>query len=108
MMPHKISLLVRADVGRGSIELLMTGCLTTFTVGILAAQISRARELGPSEPVLVDLTDAQHIEPEALEELWLAARNLERDGEVPLRFALPTAGPVCPTSDSLGPQRVSG
>ena len=103
MMPHKISLLVRADVGRGSIELLMTGCLTTFTVGIFVAQISRALELGPSEPVLVDLIDAQHIDPEALETLRDAARALESGPAPPLRFALPASEPTCPCTEAAMP-----
>lgn len=102
-MPHKISALVRADVGRGSVELLMTGCLTASTVQVLIAQISRALELGPSEPVLVDLTDAQHIDSEALETLRDAARTLESGSAPPLWFALPTSEPTCPCTEAAMP-----
>lgn len=102
-MAHKISILVRADVNRGSIELLMTGCLTTSTVRILAGQISKARELGPSEPILVDLTAAQHIDPEALESLREAAREMESDLGAPLRFALPTTDQTCPPEGTTVP-----
>lgn len=99
-MPHKISIMVRADVSRSSVELLVTGCLTADTVQILTAQICRARELGPSGPILVDLTAAQHIDPEAFEMLRDVARAASSDLETPLRFALPTDEPTCPSSES--------
>ena len=98
-MPHKISILVRADVSHSSVELLVTGCLTASTVPILTAQISRARELGPSGPILVDLTAAQHIDSEAFETLRNVARAASSDLEAPLRFALPTDEPTCPSPE---------
>lgn len=98
MTPHKISILVRADVGRGAIELLVTGCLTAPTARILSAQIARARDLQPFEPILVDLTGVQHLEPAALEELRAAEAALTADSAVPLRFALPEVATPCPLS----------
>lgn len=99
-MPHKISILARADVGRNAIDLLVTGCLTLPTVRILTAQIDKARELGPSEPILVDLTGVQHIDPAALEKLRAASRDIADDSETALHFALPTAASVsaCPAA----------
>src|SRR5699024_9797800 len=42
-MPHKISLLIRADIDLDAIELIATGCLTEQTAPVLLEQIARAR-----------------------------------------------------------------
>lgn len=96
-MPHKISILVRADVGRNAVELLVTGCLTLPTSTVLAAQIFRAQQLQPSEPILVDLTGVQHLEPAALDQLRAAEVHLP--SAAPLRVALPTTVPACPLAE---------
>lgn len=64
---HKISILVRADIGRDTIDLIVTGCLNPWTVDLLARQVARARRIDPAAPVVVDLRDARHIDPSALE-----------------------------------------
>ena len=102
-MPHRISILVRADVGRDAIELFVTGCLTEQTRGPLASQITKARNLDPSAPILIDFTDAQHVEPSALERLRsVVDAQQEVDGHRPaaLRFVLPKETPVCPREDT--------
>lgn len=91
-MPHRISILVRADVGRDAIEIFVTGCLTEQTRSTLASQIAKARNLDPSAPILVDLTDAQHIEHSALERLRsMVEVEKEEDGLrlAALRFVIP-------------------
>lgn len=101
-MPHKISILVRADVGRDAIELLVTGCLTEDTAGILATQLSKARDLDPSAPILLDLTDARHIESGALASLRSLAEVREVGGRLvaPLQLLTPATVPQCPLGAS--------
>lgn len=68
-MTHKISVLVKADVGRDAIELYVSGCLNVETAKVLAAQIERARAFDPSAPIRLDLNDTRHLDPKALRQL---------------------------------------
>lgn len=95
-MAHKISILVRADVSRNAIDLLVTGCLTDATSRILATQIIKARELGPVEPMLIDLTEMRYIDSDALEELQAGLADKEDRPGAPVRFALPTTTSTTP------------
>lgn len=97
-MPHKISILVRADVGRDAIELFVSGCLTGDSISALAAQIVKARVIDPSAPILVDLTAARHIEPDALEQLrsQAEAENVGGHPDPSLRLVTPETTPSCP------------
>lgn len=65
-MPGKISVLVKADVGKDAIELSVTGSLNSDTAPLLAKHIQRARTFDPGAPVRVDLTRAAEIDPRAL------------------------------------------
>ncbi|PWH05579.1 hypothetical protein DEO23_13580 [Brachybacterium endophyticum] len=62
-MPHKISILVRADVDSAAVTILVTGCLTGATREVLASQIERACLLDSASPLVVDARDAQHDDP---------------------------------------------
>lgn len=62
-MPHKISVLVRADVARESITLEVSGHLSLQTMPILERHVRRARTLDPAAPVRVDLASTDPIDP---------------------------------------------
>lgn len=89
-MPRKI-ILVQANVGRSAVDLLATACLPLPTVKILADQISRAQEPRPSEPILVNLADVQHLDTAALEQLRVTEPYLT--GKARLRSAPSAAIP---------------
>lgn len=97
-MPHKISLLIRADIDLDAIELIATGCLTEQTAPVLLEQIARARMLDPESPIRVDLTGARHIDPSAAARVRARTSAPDPLGHrrTPLRLELPDELPVCP------------
>lgn len=103
-MPHKITIRIRADVGMETIELNVSGCLTDTTQQILQRQIGKARTLDPAAPIEVNLIEATHIEPEALDELRTTVA-FEETGDVhveePVRFRIPKLPQHCPWYDDL-------
>lgn len=104
-MSHSISILVRADMDSESITLQVTGCLTLHTRSVLAAQIDKARSLGPAAPIVVDARDAQHVDAIALQLLRSAVDNAEAlstlwDRPVPVRFLTATPLPRCPLDEA--------
>ncbi|WP_114855368.1 STAS domain-containing protein [Brachybacterium sp. YJGR34] len=98
-MTHKISVLVKADVGRDTIDLYVSGCLNSETANVLAAQISRARALDPAAPILVDLTGTQHVDPTALAQLRATVDatvvDFARKHLVDVRFVGPSGKESC-------------
>ncbi|PWH06426.1 hypothetical protein DEO23_05495 [Brachybacterium endophyticum] len=68
-MTDEISVLIRADVGRETIDVLVRGRLTEQTRQTLATQILKARTLDPASAILVDLTAAESIDAQPL--TWL-------------------------------------
>ncbi|PWH06423.1 hypothetical protein DEO23_05480 [Brachybacterium endophyticum] len=106
-MTHTISILVRADVDSESITLEVTGCLTPRTRDVLAAQIEKARSLGPRGPVVVDARGARHVDPIALQLLrstadTTGALSTQWDHPAPVRFLLATPLPHCASGDPAG------
>lgn len=103
-MSHNISILARTDIGLESIQLCVTGCLTDVTQQILRSRIGEARRLDPAAPIEVDLTKAQHIDPEALKKLRSAVAA-EAMGTVhvvdPVVFLLPEMPRPCPPGGKL-------
>lgn len=101
-MNHKISILIRADVGRDTIDLVVSGCLNEETGTALAAQISKARSLDPAAPVIVDLSDARHVNPVVLGQLrrTIGAANTADGNLAAVKFLVPKTRPTCPCTDS--------
>ena len=101
---HKISILVRADIGRDTIDLIISGCLNTQTVDPLAVQVARARQVDPAAPVVVDLRSAQHVDPDALKLLRSmadAAKIQGFDGRLAsVEFRLPATLEACSPAES--------
>jgi len=101
-MSHKISILIRADVGRDAIEIYISGCLTEDTRHVLAPQIVKAGTLDPSAPILVDLTQAQHVDSTALDLLRSTVEaKWKADGyhHASLQLQLPSEAPTCPLGE---------
>lgn len=65
-MTREISVLIRADVARETIDVLVRGRLTEETRPVLATQITKARRLDPASAILVDLTATDEIEARSL------------------------------------------
>lgn len=101
---HKISILVRADIGRDTIDLIISGCLNAQTVDPLAVQVSRARQVDPAAPVIVDLRSAQHVDPDALAMVRTmagAAKIKGFDGRLAeVEFRLPATLEACSSAES--------
>lgn len=98
-MPHKIMILIRADIGLESIQLHASGCLTVANQMLLRRHIDKARELDPSAPIEVDLTAVGHIEPEALRSLRSSIVSEDAGGAHvadPVRFRIPPMPQQCP------------
>lgn len=104
-MSHKISILVRADVGRDTIDLVVSGCLNPDTGDVLAQQIARARALDPAAPISVDLTALEHIDPLALatlrERVEASCVDRARRHLVDVRFRLPDDPAPCDDGGAL-------
>lgn len=100
-MTHRISILIRADVGRDTIELIVSGCLNKETSTALATQIAKAQSLDPAAPVVVDLSNVRHIDPAVLEQLRDTAEAAQvADGNLPgTRFITPEMAASCSCAD---------
>lgn len=78
-MPHKISILVHADVSREDITLEVSGHLSVETMPTLECQVQRARALDPAAPVRVDLSTAHPIDPDVHEALYTLTESTSTD-----------------------------
>lgn len=103
-MTHKISILVRADIGHDTIDLIVSGCLNQATADTLALHVARARTCDPAAPVVVDLADAHHVDLKALERLRTAVGSAHVRGYVgrlaEVEFLLPQTILACVPTDT--------
>lgn len=94
-MYHKLSTTVNAETGCDEIRVQVAGCLTQDTQLALHPVLRRTRHASPARPLVVDLTDAQHLEAPGVELLYAWAQAMKADmGTV--RLLLPETLPVCP------------
>lgn len=68
-MDHKLRVLVRLDIDRNSAVLAINGCLTSESYRALLPIIRRASALMNGLAVVVDLSNAMHVDRAAAEAL---------------------------------------
>ena len=78
-MPHKISVLVLADVAREDITLEVSGHLSAETMPTLEGQVRRARALDPAAPVRVDLSAVHAIDTDVHGALYALTESTSTD-----------------------------
>ncbi len=103
-MDHKLRVHVRLDLMPTSAILEVAGCLTETSCKALLPIIRRAGVLRKGLLVTVDLTNARHIDPAALEFLQRASRSRDAGSPSPgladfhgtLAIVAPPVLPGCP------------
>lgn len=96
-MNHKLRVLIRLDVNDASAVVAVAGCLTTDSFRALLPVIRRTRSLAGGIGVDIDLSDAMHLEPEAVEALRISiAEEMLTPGAPPVTVSCPDAMPTCP------------
>ncbi|MEX5294702.1 hypothetical protein QYM41_05395 [Kocuria sp. CPCC 205268] len=84
-MEHSLSVVVRIERDTGCVHLVVTGDLTERNHRTLPPLVGRARALFPEASVVVDLTGAQHVEPEGLDLLrWSLDQDLGPESAGPV------------------------
>lgn len=115
-MDHSLSVVVQIELDTRCVHLVVTGDLTERNHRTLPPLVSRARALFPGATVTVDLTGAQHVDPEGLDLLrWSLDQSPapEPGGPVqvltrPVPFGLAeTPGPAV-RADAPGPMTWNG
>ncbi|MEX5298480.1 hypothetical protein RCG67_06845 [Kocuria sp. CPCC 205292] len=66
-MDHSLSVVVQIELDTRCVRLVVTGDLTEHNHRALTPLVGRARALFPDAAVAVDLTGAQHVDPEGLD-----------------------------------------
>ncbi|GAB3531861.1 hypothetical protein GCM10027403_03010 [Arthrobacter tecti] len=96
-MNHKLKVLVRLDLSDTSAVMAVTGCLTIDSVQALLPIVRRTRSLAGGVSVRIDLQDAMHIDPEAIEVLQshIQAHTTTQDPHA-VSMHCPDEFPVCP------------
>ena len=90
-MHHKPSVLVQVDLDGRHVRLVVTGRVTEVSHRALCPVVRRARTLVPGIAVIVDVTSAHHVEPEAVDLLrWAVEHEDAVQDTPPVEFVLPT------------------
>ena len=93
-MHHKPSVLVQVDLDGRHVRLVVTGRVTEVSHRALCPVVRRARTLVPGIAVIVDVTSAHHVEPEAVDLLrWAVEHEDAVQNTPPVEFVLPAELP---------------